>query len=158
MVKKESPKKPDSQKELEEFKIGWQRCQADFDNFKKRTTAEKAIWQEEAKIDFLNEMLPILDNLSLMSKSTPAEISENPWVQGVIIICKQIDEALAEMGIEKIEPAVNDKFDHNFHDAISSEESQEVEADHIIKTLKPGYKSEHRIIRPAVVITSNKKN
>jgi len=155
MVKKETQKKPDHNQQIEEYKTGWQRCQADFDNFKKRTVAEKAIWQEEARIDFLHEMLPVLDNLSLMSKSRPAEIEENPWVQGVVIICKQIDDALSEMNVEKIEPNANDVFDHNLHDAISSEKSRDVESDHIIKTLKPGYKIGERVIRPAVVVTSS---
>jgi molecular chaperone GrpE len=158
MAKKETPKKNTAEAEIEEFKIGWQRCQADFDNFKKRTIAEKAIWQEEARIDFLSEMLPILDNLSLMTASRPPEIENNPWVQGVVIICKQINETLAEMNVEKIEPNTNDKFDHNLHDAISSEASDQVEPDHIIKTLKPGYKINDRIIRPAVVVTSSHKS
>ncbi|MFH1855036.1 MAG: nucleotide exchange factor GrpE [bacterium] len=151
MKKKNSPKTPS---EIEELKASWQRCQADFDNYKRRVETEKAIWSDQAKIELMQSLLPILDNLVLMSKHQPAELKENAWVQGVSLIAKQIESALENEGIEKIIPKIGDDFDPNIQEAVSAIENKQIKSGKIVKVQKPGYKIGDKLIRPAHVITS----
>jgi len=151
MRKKNSSKIPS---ETEELKVGWQRCQADFDNYKRRTEVEKADWADQAKIELMHNLLPILDNLVLMSEHQPAELKENAWVQGVSLIAKQIESALQNEGIEKIIPRIGDDFDPNTQEAVSAIENKKFKSGKIVKVQKPGYKIGDKLIRPAHVITS----
>lgn len=151
MKKKNSPKTPS---EIEELKTGWQRCQADFNNYKRRMETEKAIWSDQGKIELIQSLLPILDNLVLMSEHQPAELRENAWAQGVSLIAKQIESALENEGIEKIIPKIGDGFDPNTQEAVSAIENKQIKSGKIVKVQKPGYKIGDKLIRPAHVITS----
>jgi len=138
------------------LQAGWQRTQADFENYKKRVEQDRANWSREAKIEVLDKILPILDNLHLASAHTPNELKENQWVQGINHIAKQIENNFDELGIEKIVPDPGNKFDHTIHEAVSTEQSKKYPEDSILETKYAGYKVEGILIRPAKVIVSKK--
>lgn len=137
---------------MEELRSGWQRTQADFENYKKRVESEKQRWQEDAKIDVFYHLLPLLDNISLALKHMPKSIEKEPWVQGIVHIGRQIDQELAELGVEKIVVQVGDIFDHNLHDAIETKSDKSYNNDQIIEVRFGGYRIGDKIIRPAKVV------
>ena len=47
-----------------EYLDGWQRTQASFANYRKRTEAEQAHWRSAANANLLTRLLPILDDFS----------------------------------------------------------------------------------------------
>lgn len=143
--------------EILDLKAGWQRTQADFENYKKRVEQDKASWSREAKLEVLEKILPILDNLHLATIHTPNELKENQWVQGINHIAKQIENSFIELGIEKIAPNAGEKFDHTIHEAVSTEQSKKFPEDSILETKSAGYKVEGILIRPAKVVVSSKK-
>ena len=58
----------------------WQRTMADFENYKRRTDSDKKNWTDQAKIEMLSKILPLLDNLTLMAEHTPEDLKDNSWV------------------------------------------------------------------------------
>jgi len=146
-----------SKKQIEELKRGWQRTQADFENYKKRIEAEKKSWTDAARREFLSEILPILDNLHLTAVNVPEKLKSDNWVKGALIAITQIEQKLSELGIEKIAPAKGTAFDPNVHEAVRTENAKGIKPLHIIKVERPGWKIGEILIRPAQVVVTPEK-
>lgn len=140
----------------DDFQKLYLRVSADFENYKKRTESDKKNWTDQAKIDLLSQIIPLLDNLTLMTHHTPEELKENGWVKGVDIIVGQIETTLSDQNIVKIAPEIGSAFDPNNHEAIAVEPS-DLPEESIVRIQKPGYKIGDKIIRAAQVITSSGK-
>lgn len=154
-TKNKNKKISDIEKENLDLRIGWQRTQADFDNFKKRIEKEKADWIISGKTEALSEILPILDNITLATNHLSEQQRSDQWIAGIIHISKQIEKNLEDSGITRISPLTGDKFDPYEHEAISSNNSTEIDKGCIISTRITGYKIAGKIIRPAKVEVSN---
>ena len=159
-----SEETPDLAAELEELKAElnakderFLRLQADFDNYRKRTTREKSELSTVIEQAFLKDLLPLLDNLSRASDA--AENADNADVETLrkgIEMIKQ--ETVAVMGKHGLEPIdTQDKpFDPNFHQAVGTVKD-ETKADGIIAAeFQRGYIARGRVIRPSMVqVVSN---
>jgi len=144
----------ETKKQAEELRAGWQRCQADFENYKKRVEGEKSSWTAQARIEVLEEMLPILENLDLAVLHAPKENKNSQWVEGIIHITRQIDAKLTELDIARINPQPGDIFDHNLHEALSTEKNPKIKSGHIIRTQRTGYQMGDAVILPAKVVVA----
>ena len=145
-------KNEQSEKEIEELKDRLIRLQAEFANYKKRTTKEKQDIVTYASEGLITELLPVLDNFE---RALDTEVDENTKsiYQGVEMVYNQFAETLTNNGLEEIE-CLNDKFDHNCHHAVTQQESDEHEEDTVIQVLAKGYKYKDKVIRPSIVMTS----
>lgn len=143
------PKKISKKIKISEYKLGWQRCQADFDNFRKRTEQEKTIWQKSAKTDLILELLPVVDNFELALAHLTDEQKKDPAIQGILHIQKQLNDIMAGIGVVKIDAKPGDKFDENIHEAVES--ATKKGGDTIDKVLKDGYKISEKVLRPTKV-------
>lgn len=145
-------KNEQSEKEIEELKDRLIRLQAEFANYKKRTTKEKQDIVTYASEGLLTELLPVLDNFE---RALEVEVDENTKsiYEGVEMVYNQFAETLKNNGLEEIE-CLNDKFDHNCHHAVTQQESDEHEEDTIIQVLGKGYRYKDKVIRPSMVMTS----
>lgn len=144
------------QEELEEAKekaeenlSGWKRAQADLENYRKRKESESADLLNLGKQAALAQLLPVLDSLEqalFHAPEIPDEKYAN-WKSGLDGIIKQLDSALAQMGIEKIE-AVGKKFDPYLHEAV-----KEVPGDEgiVMEQYQSGFILNGNVIRPAQV-------
>ena len=142
------------EKKISELESGWKRSQADFENFKKKTEAEKSSWINIARSEALLELLPILDNIYLAISSTPEKLINDSWVTGFSHIIKQVEEKLTELGISRINPLPGQDFDPRYHEAISTIADKSIESGKIIKTERCGYQIEEQVLRPARVIVA----
>lgn len=147
-------KKENSKKKIEELQLGWIRTQADFDNYKKKVEEEKAGWTRLAKENALFEILPVMDNLYFALRHQPQDLEGNSWIQGINHIVDQINQKLNELGIIRIYPRKNENFNPQFHEALSTEKVKGVKPDMILELVKPGYKVDEKVIRPAQVKVS----
>ncbi|AXE60952.1 nucleotide exchange factor GrpE [[Mycoplasma] phocae] len=102
---------------------------------------------------FLEDLLTPLNNLEIAvnsAKGIDNSIVQN-FVRGFEMLCNQIDVIMNEHGVEKIIPAIGDKFDPNIHQAFEvTEEGNESESIVMVKNI--GYKLHNRTIKPALVI------
>lgn len=134
-------------KEIAEIKAGWQRCAADFENFKKRTEKERQNWLIARKMEAAYDLLPILDNFNHAAKHLSDTQKSEPAIIGFLHIHKQMRDLLSDWGIEEIDAKPGDKFDPNIHEAV---ESHNKSGGNIIASVHlPGYRIGDTILRPA---------
>ena len=133
----------------------WQRVQADFINYKRRSEQEKEEMKAFANSVLICNLLPALDDLERALSSVPRELAKLPWVEGVRLIERKFYDILKAQGVMPIK-AKGKLFDPNLHEAAMSTRGRE---GMVIKELKRGYKLNDRVIRPAsVVVGSGEEN
>lgn len=132
------------------------RTTADFDNFKKRAAREKQDAIRFANEGLMEKLIPVLDNFDMALaavQNAGAGESAHSLQTGVAMIFQQFKNVLTEAGLEEIN-AAGQKFDPNWHEAVSQQESTEVPDGNVIQQLRKGYKLRERLIRPATVIVA----
>ena len=95
------------------------------------------------------DLLSPLDNLTRSLEHSEEEIPRSL----IELVLKEISQALSNSNIEEIDP-IGDKFDPNFHEALSTKEDKSKPAEEILEVVQKGYKIQERIIRPALVIVN----
>ena len=130
-----------------EYKDGWARAQADFQNYKKRLERDNELTYITMKGDIVRRILPVLDDLERALQNRP---TENAWANGIELIARKLQNVLESEGIKKID-AEGMEFDPNFHEAISHEPADGVESGFVIGVVQNGYMIGERVIRPALV-------
>lgn len=132
------------------------RLQAEFDNAKKRFEKDKSDLLRYSNDGFLLEFMPILDNLEAAEKHIKEAKDFKAVQEGVDIIQVQIQRFLKDIGVERVK-TVGEKFDPHVHEAIEIEDTKDGDDGIVITELKPGYKLNGRLLRPASVKISKKK-
>ncbi len=124
------------------------RLQADFENFRRRTSKEKDELAAVVTQGVMKDMLPLLDNFE---RAMAAETTDmEAFQKGVEMIFTQFQEVLKKNGLEHIETE-GKKFDPNFHQAVMRVQNDELEDDDIAQELQKGYMVKGRVIRPSMV-------
>jgi molecular chaperone GrpE len=137
----------DAESQAAEYKDGWQRSAADFQNYRRRVEAEKAETYQNAVSNIIKRYLPILDDMERALAERPADLA---WVDGIELIYRKLQFILESEGLKRIE-ANGQMFDPNFHEAILQEPSESHESGQIIAVVQNGYMLGERVIRPALV-------
>lgn len=140
----------EAQKEAQSNKDGWQRARAEFANYKKRIERERIEVFQRASLDTLTALLPIVDDFDRAFESVPEDISDNPWIGGVTMIQRKFVTLLEQYEVEAIDPT-GDLFDPNLHQAIGTDERDDIESGHVTETLQKGYRAGDKVLRLALV-------
>jgi molecular chaperone GrpE len=132
------------------------RKQAEFENFRKRVDREKSEFAQFASAELMKELLNALDSFDLALRNASGDGSgrENT-LRGFELIYKQIQDTLARFGLKPIE-AKGKMFDPNYHQAVSTQASSDVEENIVIEEMRKGYTLNGRLLRPAMVTVSVK--
>jgi molecular chaperone GrpE len=139
-----------AQNQCKEYFEGWQRERADFMNYKKRVERDQAQLHQVITANIIKKFLVVLDDMERAIKNRPAAAEQQEWWNGVELIYRKLQSILEAEGIQPI-AAAGDPFDPNLHEAISHEESSEVQSGHIIEVVQQGYRLGERVVRPALV-------
>ncbi len=127
------------------------RKQADTDNLRRISKMEQAEAREYALYDFLNRLLPVLDNIerALEAARTATDLPA-PYLEGLEMIRKQLEQILTQEGVSVIE-AAGTPFDPHCHHAVMEVESEEHDPGTVTEELQKGYRHRQRILRPSMV-------
>src|SRR5262245_3835821 len=128
------------------------RKQAEFENYKKRVERERAEFVQLASADLMRELLNALDSFDLAIRN--ASIDENT-LHGFELIYKQLLDTMGRFGLKPIE-AKGKKFDPNFHQAVSTTPTKDVEENTVLEEMRRGYVLNGRLLRPAMVGVATK--
>lgn len=142
------------QKQCEEYLNGWKRAMADYQNLQKETAAQKSEWIKSANAGMIISLLPIMDNFKIAFRQIPEAEFTSPWVVGFSHIKKQMENILAEYGVEVI-ATVGQKFNLLEHEAVGTEADSEKEDQIVITEKKAGYKLNSRVIQAAKVTVNH---
>lgn len=138
------------QTEAEEYLDGWQRARAEFANFKKRTQLESEHARERIAGEIITHFLGVNDDIERALSRTPETDDFQEWTLGIELIHQKLQALFDAEGVVLID-AEGERFDPNFHEAVSFEESDDHEEGLIIDITQPGYKMGERVLRPAMV-------
>ncbi len=126
------------------------RTLADFDNYRKRAERERQDLRRYALLEPMRELVEVVDNLE---RAAAAAGSAEDLKQGVDMILRQLGEFLRRHGVVPIH-ADGEPFDPAFHEAVSRQESSEVEEPTVAQELQKGYRLHERLVRPARVVVA----
>jgi len=138
------------QKKAEEYLSGWKRAKADYLNLKKDHEKHQAELIQFANAALLVQLLPIFDHYKLAIKHIPSEHEKTDWARGFIHVKKQIEEFLKNLGIEEIK-TIGEKFNPEYHEAVSHEEKEGFEPETIFEEAQAGYVLYGKVIKPEKV-------
>jgi len=131
----------------------WQRSQADFINYKRRSEQEKEEIGKFATSILMLSLLPIVDDLERAFDSIPPHLAQLTWVDGIRLIERKLQASLEAQGLSPIK-AIGEPFDPNLHEATMYRKGEE---GIVIEELQKGYKLHDKIIRPAMVVVGNEE-
>lgn len=137
-------------KQAEEYLNGWKRAKADYLNLKKENETASAELAQFVAGGMLIKFLPVYDGLK---KACAMENSGDKWAEGILNIKKQFEEVFKKFGVEEIK-SVGEKFNPEFHEAISREKKDGTESDTVISEVSGGYTMNGKTIIAAKVIVS----
>lgn len=120
------------------------RLQAEFVNYKNRTTRERDQLRDFVSADMITALLPVLDDIDAARKA--GDLTDGPFAA----IANKLDETLARQGLERL-GEVGEAFDPNVHEAVLQQPTDEVEPDHVSMVLRSGFKIGNRVVRAAQV-------
>lgn len=135
--------------EKEELMNTLVRRQADFENYRKRVDKERHQERHRGIEALVEQLLPMLDAFerALSVQNDPAYTE---YRKGFELIYRQLWEALAKQGLERIE-SVGKEFNPHLHHAIERVETSEHADGIVVGELQPGYEFHGRVLRPAMV-------
>ena len=139
--------------EVSELNDKYLRVMAEFENFRKRSIAEKSDWIRLATQKLALEICDVVDNFErAFTNAKPGDL-ENSFIQGILLIEKQLVKALEKEGVKKIE-ALGMEFDPEYHDALAHIPS-DMDENIVAAIIQNGYTMHDKVIRPVRVAVSN---
>ena len=142
--------------ELQEWKNSYTRKLAEFQNFTKRKEAEVSEMKKYASEGIILKVLDNIDNLERAENASAETKNFDALVEGVNMILRNLKYMLSEEGVEEIEAEEGVEFNPYEHQAMMTENKEELKDNDIVQVFQKGYKLKGKIIRPAMV-TVNKK-
>jgi molecular chaperone GrpE len=146
----------DTQRERDEYLDLAKRTKADFENFRKRMTAEVLAASTRGKAEVIREVVPVLDDLERAIQAAgldPEGDSEDGLSHGVLLVFRSLRDSLSQNGVEAVDPK-GEKFDPMQHEALSTQPAEGVEPGTVVEVMQKGYRLGEQLIRPARVVVS----
>ncbi|MDG3087297.1 nucleotide exchange factor GrpE [Vibrio hannami] len=130
------------------------RAKAEVDNMRRRTEQQIDKARKYALTKFAEELLPVIDNLERAISHANMENEEvKPIVEGVELTHKTFIDTVAKFGLKEINPE-GQPFNPEFHQAMSTQESEDFEPNTVMFVMQKGYELNGRVVRPAMVMVS----
>jgi len=127
-----------------------QRERADFANYRRRISQERAEDVDRARAQELIALLPLLDDLNRALTQVPDELADNPWTRGIVLSQGRLLDFLERSGVETI-GVEGEPFDPSSHEALFYEERDGIDDRQVMTVVQPGYRLGGRVLRPAQV-------
>ena len=143
-----------AQAEAADMKSRYLRSVADMENYRKRIAREKQDIIRSAGANVVESLLPVLDNMKLGLQAAENHPEAKDVTIGFKMVDEQLKKSLWEQGLEELVPD-GQAFDPNLHEFIAQQPSSEVKEDHVLQTVRAGYRLNDRLIRAANVIVSS---
>lgn len=137
-------------REKDQFRQLAQRAQADFINYKRRSSLEQANIKQTANSNLIIKMLAFADDLDRAIDSISDDENASIWLEGLQLVQRNLNNVLQSEGVTKIEPE-GQSFEPHEHEAIFFEETNDIPEGTVIKVIRNGYKLHDKILRAAQV-------
>ena len=139
--------------DAQKYLANWQRAEADFQNYKRRTEQERDENRRFALASLIINLLPLLDDFERAFGSLDVRLAGLTWFDGMRLIYRKLQMILDNAGVSVIQ-AEGQPFDPRFHEAVMHAEGEEGK---VLAEVQRGYKLHDRVLRPAMVIVGKGK-
>ena len=137
--------------ELKDIREKYKYAVADIQNLKKRFEREKMDYIHQANREIIEDFVNVHDNIILALKSCE---SDDKMYEGINLVRKEIEKILDAEGAEMIPCEVGEQFDPNVHQAVFSEEKDDMDSGLVTKVWNIGWTLNGRLLRPVNVSVS----
>ena len=141
--------------ELAEMKDKYLRMYSEFDNFKRRTSKERAEVIQTANRELMTALIPVLDDFQRTTKFLETSESVEALKEGVALVYNKFSRTLEQKGLKPLE-AMGTAFDSELHEAVTQipAPSDDLKGK-VVDELEKGYYLNDKIIRYAKVVIGN---
>lgn len=139
------------QEEIDTLNDQYQRLQAEYANYRRRTQQEKETVGIFANEKILNDLIPVIDNMERALQA--CEDKDNSMFKGIDLVYKQLKDTLTKFGVEEIN-AKDAEFDPNLHLAVMQESVEGIEPNKVVDVLQKGYTLKNKVLRASMVKVS----
>jgi molecular chaperone GrpE len=146
-----SKKQLELEQQVGELTQDLQRTRADFENYRKRSEADKAATYAHGQAAAVLKLLPVIDNIERAISHTPQEFQDNKWALGIAGLVKNLEKSLESLNLRRIEATPGSAFNPELHEAIQFDEDAEGDKEVIAEELQAGYTLGGQPIRHAMV-------
>jgi len=124
---------------------------ADFQNYKKRITQERADWAHDAQKSVIVDLLATIDNFErALDQEKKSQKNENvSWLAGFEMIYQSLEKIMTKFGVKEITDF--NIFNPKYHEALVQVESDKHKSGAVVQVLQKGYMMHDKVIRPATV-------
>ena len=130
------------------------RAAAELENVRKRAARDVENAHKFALERFANELLPVKDSLEMGLTAFDVEGADPDKLrEGVALTLQMLTGAMGKVAIKEVNPQ-DERFNPDFHQAMSMQERDDVEPNTVVTVVQKGYTLNERLIRPAMVIVS----
>ncbi|MEE9131118.1 MAG: nucleotide exchange factor GrpE [Phycisphaerales bacterium] len=143
------------EEERDEALAARQRALADFRNYQRRAAQSEHRAVQGGAAGVVRSLLAVIDHFDLALGQDTEQITVDQLLGGVRIVRDELVKALESHGVQRIDPARGDEFDPNRHEAMMKQPADDVEPDHIVCVLQPGYQMGDLVLRPAKVAVAS---
>nr|WP_317449862.1 nucleotide exchange factor GrpE [uncultured Sellimonas sp.] len=151
--KRKNKKDPKDEK-IEDLTDKLTRQMAEFDNYRKRTEKEKSAMYEIGAKDIIEKILPVIDNFERGFQSVEDGKKDDPFVDGMDKVYRQLMKTLEDAGVKQIE-ALGEEFNPDFHNAVMHVEDEEAGENIIVEEFQKGYMYRDSVVRHSMVKVAN---
>jgi molecular chaperone GrpE len=142
-----------AREDANKYMANWQRAEADFQNYKRRTDQEREELRRFGNVSIIINLLPVLDDFERAFSSLDSHLAGLSWFDGIYLIYRKLSQLLENAGVRPIE-SEGQPFDPRFHEAVAHVEGEEGK---VLSEVQRGYKLHDRVLRPAMVVVGKGK-
>ena len=141
--------------EAAEMRDQFLRLQAEWDNFRKRTAAERESEKVRASEKLVKDLIPVVDDLERALEHAQQAGDGGSLTAGVEAVTNKFLQILSKHKVEQIK-AEGEPFDPMKHQAVGTQPDPTVPEETVVNVYQKGYQMGDRVLRPAMVVTSTK--
>lgn len=156
MSKSKKSESEEIEQKIGELTNDLQRTRADFENYRKRSEADKAATYQHGQAAAIKKLLPVIDNIERAITYTPEDIKDHKWVQGIAGLVKNLEKSLESLNLQRIDAKPGREFNPDLHEAIQFDEEAEGDKEVVAEELQAGYVLNGQPIRHAMVKVTRK--
>ena len=130
------------------------RLQAEMENQRKRAQNDVTKARKFALEGIVGDLLPVKDSLEMGLVAAQSEDADSQaLVEGAELTLKMLAQAFEKNNVVEVNP-IDEKFDPEFHQAMSMQEMEGKAANTVAMVMQKGYTLNDRLVRPALVMVA----
>jgi molecular chaperone GrpE len=142
--------------EIKALKDELLRSRAEIDNTRKRADKDIAAAHKYGVERLVQDVLPVKDSMDMgLDIPVDSDVSDS-FREGMKLTSKMFDDFFEKLNVKAINP-IGEIFDPEFHQAMMTEPSSDVEKGTITKVMQQGYLLNDRLVRPALVVVAEEE-